>query len=557
MPPQEQPAPDAAPRDSLLRAEDGMITVLSLISVFGFAVLAALVGSVGTAINRKIDTQNAADAVALSCAVQNARTLNGVTAVNHLTGELLAVVILQEALGGERPGSGQARDTKKEDQELDDAKLITSSSGFNPTSHDFVKQIAQAGANSAPPMPLITPAYEKVRAKSQGVKFDNALLDAHRELKTWLALVYRLKVPCMFLIAVPFDVPIVGWILNPLGKALYGILTAIEFYIIGEWGVLKFIEGFARATSPLRTLIYGALPLLNTYAKGLVVEGVIASPRTARAIGALNNASGAVHPPVWPLPISPEKVKAEKPETDSRIFWLHSPPKERDKPDHWGDPPEFAYSQVIRGAYPWVNFHRQAVFKLTKWLTLADFPKHYRNWTTEVTLRRSQHHYSRSLTRLYVLDDVKGDRKKEAPWINDTSAAERAFTVVGFAHKGPPYRWNRKLLPPVNEKGVVTFAQAMVYNANPRKPDPDDTNYQPVTGWDTLNWDNEGGDPAAAATVEWPHFKRTESPRVKLNWQAKLVPVSRLGEASLFLLPPFRDVLKPGPEMLTTLPAGH
>jgi hypothetical protein len=197
------------------------------------------------------------------------------------------------------------------------------------------------------------------------------------------------------------------------------------------------------------------------------------------------------------------------------------------------------------------------VFDFTWWLILADFPKHYRNWTTEVTLRRSQDYYQKSSNRLYVLDDVKGDRKKEAPWLNDTSAAARAFTVVGFAHKGPPYRWTRKLLPPVNEKGVVTFAQAMVYNANPRKPDPDDTHYQPVTGWDTLNWDNQGGDPGTAAAVEWPLFKRTNCPRVKLNWQAKLVPVSRLGEASLFLLPPFRDVLKPGPEMLTTLPAGH
>jgi hypothetical protein len=71
----------------------------------------------------------------------------------------------------------------------------------------------------------------------------------------------------------------------------------------------------------------------------------------------------------------------------------------------------------------------------------------------------------------------------------------------------------------------------MVYNANPQR-NSTPNGFQPQIGWDTLNWEN--------AVREFPGLRPNDDsypvpdnvvePRVRINWQAKLVPVSRLNE---------------------------
>jgi hypothetical protein len=74
----------------------------------------------------------------------------------------------------------------------------------------------------------------------------------------------------------------------------------------------------------------------------------------------------------------------------------------------------------------------------------------------------------------------------------------------------------------------------MIYNANKQAPpSPSSATNQPAVSWDTLAWDHE-----ARRVREWenPNFwsrlfdfspyTPEPEPKIKLNWQAKLTPVT-------------------------------
>src|SRR5207244_3014873 len=111
---------------------------------------------------------------------------------------------------------------------------------------------------------------------------------------------------------------------------------------------------------------------------------------------------------------------------------------------------------------------------------------------------------------------------------------EKRFAVVGFAHKPPPHYSAPSLLGRPIPQGMAAYAMALVYNAN--KTDRAAGNrFQPNWGWDTLNWElptdasfadelPSQPDPRLNGHSETPFdYNR---PRIKLNWQAKLVPAS-------------------------------
>jgi len=80
--------------------EGGMISMSPLFVTLAFFVLIGFLGNAGQAVYRKIEVQNAADSMAHSTTVWMARHMNAVTVTNHLMGELTAVVVLIEGLGG-------------------------------------------------------------------------------------------------------------------------------------------------------------------------------------------------------------------------------------------------------------------------------------------------------------------------------------------------------------------------------------------------------------------------------------------------------------------------
>ena len=91
---------------------------------------------------------------------------------------------------------------------------------------------------------------------------------------------------------------------------------------------------------------------------------------------------------------------------------------------------------------------------------------------------------------------------------------------------------------------MTSYAQAIFYNANRQSPDSGRGQTQSKIGWDTLNWDPdvrvpEWGAAAHQSAPKWPWEAFDGSAqdavaKVKLNWQAKLMPVQtrRLKQAA-------------------------
>lgn len=143
--------------------------------------------------------------------------------------------------------------------------------------------------------------------------------------------------------------------------------------------------------------------------------------------------------------------------------------------------------------------------------------------------------------------DIKGREK----WTGSTTTAKREaekwFTVIGVVHRDYQPLFSERLYPAASDTGMTAYAQAIFYNANRQRPSSSRSQRQAKVGWDTLNWDPainvpEWGARPHESSWKWPWeaFDGSENQKVakvKLNWQAKLMPVrsSRLEEAAVTL----------------------
>ena len=80
--------------------EDGKISLSALFVALAFFVTIGFVGNAEMAVFRKLETQNAADSMALASSTWRARGMNAITANNHLMGEISAIITVIEGLGG-------------------------------------------------------------------------------------------------------------------------------------------------------------------------------------------------------------------------------------------------------------------------------------------------------------------------------------------------------------------------------------------------------------------------------------------------------------------------
>jgi len=112
--------------------------------------------------------------------------------------------------------------------------------------------------------------------------------------------------------------------------------------------------------------------------------------------------------------------------------------------------------------------------------------------------------------------------------------AETLFTTLSVTHRKYRPLFSPTVFDAPNQNGITTFALGMLYNANPKSQA--DLNYQGELGWDTLAWHTGGngvakwGSPASVTSAAWPweiFDSSANSPLVKLNWQAKLMPVTK------------------------------
>ncbi len=217
-------------------------------------------------------------------------------------------------------------------------------------------------------------------------------------------------------------------------------------------------------------------------------------------------------------------------------------------------------TQWVRATYPYVDSFRAPLRSwLEKWAPKSQAASHFTKWSNRYTLIkawqfRSGYRFKKSgnggswekteepLHLLVLRDSFLADesRKGREPWVGrgaaDQELAGEYFTLLGIAHRDYQTLFSPAVYPAVNEKGLTAYAQAILYNANPQRPDSGDSLRQPQLGWDTLNWDPNGrvpewGASPADGTATWPWeiFDISGSQatlRVRLNWQAKLVPVT-------------------------------
>ncbi|HEX4412727.1 MAG TPA: Tad domain-containing protein [Lacipirellulaceae bacterium] len=228
---------------------------------------------------------------------------------------------------------------------------------------------------------------------------------------------------------------------------------------------------------------------------------------------------------------------------------------------------EERYTQWARATYPYVDSFRAPILAIfADQLTRSGAADHYEKWTNRYTLTktfqfRSGMHFHGSGTEgswqqagdklaMYVMRDAyaksgaRHDQKGREPWTLSTNAgkqqAEKLFTVIGLTHRDLKPLFSPVIYPSGDKHGATTFAQAVFYNANDQKPDAVNAKSptQAKVGWDTLNWDPSGSAPEwghrqAVAAEDWPwnvltsSSSRSSSAKVKLNWQAKLMPVTK------------------------------
>ena len=229
------------------------------------------------------------------------------------------------------------------------------------------------------------------------------------------------------------------------------------------------------------------------------------------------------------------------------------------------------YTQWVRASYPQVDGFRAPIAAwLQQWAPKSKAADHFEKWTNRYTLikawqYRSGYSASKSGTRIrwdkrnpllhmLVMEEAyrgSRDRKGHENWTGDSPVAQREaeqrFTLVGIAHRDYRPLFSHVLYPPATQTGLTSYAQAIFYNANPQQPGSGRGPIQDSIGWDTLNWDPsarppEWASPATQAAPRWPWEAfdgRSSQPvaRVKLNWQAKLMPVrkTRIQETAVTL----------------------
>lgn len=552
-------------RRSWLASEDGMVSFVAMVAVLFFVILLGLVGNVGLTVNQKIEVQNAADSTAYSSGVFMARGMNTVTARNHMIGELLALVVLHHAILGPEGDVGPPAtptnllNVRFQNSPIDDRNL-------------WLEKLTLFGAYWGAKLTSIPffggpdlwddGIYDRVHEGPESYEGATVFRSKARLMKL-LTSSYRVWTLGRVLASWPgrtavwFKVTFASLIPNfpagdrardeceRVGKYLCDVSTDFAEKIDAEWRILNSMSALARAMAvpkmalrPMITLMHQQnhidvylmrdkhQELLDTLAQENAVTNVTYFGRLGSTGGYFNSGTGLQ--PILPLRTEPPNL------------------------------PQIRKSQLVRATWPWVNYWRRRPMELFRaTLRLSRAAHHYKDFTNQFTLELAQELKAHSphvdlyiLSGLDLTDPNKG--KGREPWTRRGahSLRDRLFTHVGFARRDRPPLASSGFFRPENEDGFVCYAQAIVYNANPQDPQPVAGQFQPLVGWDTLNWSNRvleyeandghNAEDEKGGITDPPMYE----PKIFLNWRTKLVPVSRLRESSSSLPNEFADAVR-------------
>lgn len=494
--------------------EDGMIALVTLIAVVFFLILIALVANAGKIVSQKMEVQNGTDSVTYSASLVMARGMNGVTGANHAIGELTALIVLHHALGGDELDAGEKQSPDSNDESIQET-LGTSydiadtlkDDPFKPdkNTYELVKEIPDTGAT----------IYRSC------VRLQQVLGWTYQALAFGEAL-WQLR-----------KVPIVGPFFAVAGGTISTASLVFEKKIWLERQILKGLFKFARFSVDLKKSIHNEfIPLIYEYSDQLVFKTRHAVRTVVNDQKGANLLAEAVVDPNPARPGFQLPLQAEPDDTSDTALRV---------------------SQLTRAAYPWVNEWRHPLLEAMKdWLLLARSAHYYRHYTDLFTYQKVRE-LKEDGNQLYVLRDYRPLRKGTEKWASASGSqlADDMFCLTGFGLRDAPRRFAPNIYRAENRDGIMAYAQAMFYNANPQRPASGLGESQAEVGWDTLNWQTRI--PEIASTDEISTYEKGSwdrwsprsvvhngfpKPRIRLNWQVKLVPVSKLERLSE--IPPAR-----------------
>jgi hypothetical protein len=540
----------------ILVSEDGLITWATLVAVLLLIALIGIVFNVGRVSNDKLQSQNAADSVAYSSSLVHARAMNAVTATNHMMGELTALHTMHHAIGGQvlderrRVGNWVVNVLNIGIISTNAGAWVAYGVGLIPAFPGIPVGIPNPPQSYGPALDLprgeATVYDSKCMLKSKFPEQYVRHIQGSWEMIKGIGLTYSWWPPTVAK----------GWGMIAKGQRQRAQANNAIRELVREYRFIIKLEDFALRTLSVKRSIPRLTDGLWAYER-LIVTGTpmmvqqVAS-KTAEANGCVGEALG--RPTAQNIAISQSGLPV------AGLPLIQDPCRNPER------------TQLMRATYPWVQEWR--------WQILIAFGAVAPQSRAMVFYEYHSDRYSKETSwkfvnqrgyRLYVieeLDATSGARDKGTEtWRrrNFSRKADQMFALVGIARKENPPAMSlyRFFIPVANETPIATVAQAMIYNVNEpkrwqrkgsdlislllnRKP-------QPVQAWDTLAW-TEGAtewkdgksyfkwmplselswtlgnlivlDIPFPPDIRIPLLGGTPTPELRLNWQAKLSPVS-------------------------------
>lgn len=469
--------------------EEGFVSFLHLFIMLGILLGISLVVNVSLVTRDKLESQNAADAVTQTAGIHEARGMNAITAANHIIGEAQALVVLHHAWGGDSLEQGGNYD-------------------YTPRALRQTLQQSYQGASSICPQEY-GPRSEDYRKVGSRVGSEAALGDSFVELKRHMQESYELHFTGGVLYWIPYT--------RAAGIAIMQGCLAFQSLIVREWDILKNAESVAagRLMQYKKTLRDQLIPAFYRYSILQQQDTPDRMERAVESVGDLHSVNASLFPE--PAPFG---------SNSSLRLPLHPEPES-------GFGGNIEKAQLVRASVPWIIHWRDPVIRgSSAKLPLSRFSIHYWRHSQDMSLTLAQRAMRDQGICLLVVDglnEVSGDKGKEEWNHKDGSrTADTLFCVMGFTLREAPPVIGRGVYADGVEDALLTFSQTMTYNANPVSAERS-SNLQRVTGWDTLNWKH-------GQVPEWRFGERygagVSRPEIQLNWQAMLVPSTRVNEAS-------------------------
>jgi hypothetical protein len=535
-------------RRSLHASEDGFLSFVTCIVVLFFTVLLALVLNTGGAVKQKVDLQNAADASILTSTSVAARGMNAVTMTNHLIGELTAILVIHEALGGstmddliEQGSDGKVSNISKQQNQLLDNGVEAVEMPYQKLDRLAVDQLIRDGKLSSGDSGGKHLAFASI--------FDSRLTLKYNML---LCLVGR---------AVAFIVQVIPVVGKAISIGLHITISFAVAKILQEVLLIDGIEQLAQLFSRVakrRIVEKQILPFMENYGEVCKTQFPRIGAKVAEESAKRNGVTLFLFPQRLELAIEREPAPSggggDEPEAgpnrqrgvadflsdisdasetindfmNNPFFSAADAVGIRRPPPLTaiGEPPRNGYgydgennfsrkdlprlsssgweemkrSQWVRASYPYVRAWRKPIRSwFTGTLVIAQTSAYYSQWTNRYALAKPYWYRTgeyagggqRALS-MFVMKGSPQSGKGREPWTTNDREAEVLFTQIAFVHRDAKTPVGAFLFGSGPKDGMVAYGQAIVYNANRQDPSADGKQlgrpYQPTIGWDTLNW---------------------------------------------------------------------